>query len=163
MMSEVRLLSEYVESIALHFETSGLPRIAGRILGMLLTCHPSDLGAAELETRLGASKASISTMTRLLEQYGLIERTARPGERITRYRIRDHAWTELMKSKLQGLSSFRILAERGLQLLENAPPEQRARLETMQRLYTFFEAEIPALIQRLETAMNSADETGRAS
>jgi DNA-binding MarR family transcriptional regulator len=145
-------LAEYIESVALHFETSGLPRIAGRILGYLLTCNPPAQTASELENALNASKASISSMTRMLEQYGLIERTARPGERQTRYQMRPNAWTELMKQKLTSLGSFRTLAERGLIMLENAPPEQRARLQTMQHLYSFFEAELPGLITRLENA-----------
>jgi DNA-binding MarR family transcriptional regulator len=146
-------LQKYVETVALHFEASGLPRIAGRILGHLLTCEPAAQTASDLEQALKASKGSISSMTRLLEQYALIERTARPGERQTRYQIREHAWTELMKSKLSGLGSFRTLAEQGLRVLEHAPPKQRTRLETMQRLYSFFEAELPGLIQRLEKAM----------
>jgi DNA-binding transcriptional regulator GbsR (MarR family) len=145
-------LAEYIEQVALHFEASGLPRIAGRILGHLLTCDPPAQTASDLEQAISASKGSISGMTRLLEQYGLIERTARPGERKTRFQIRPNAWTELMKSKLMGLSSFRTLAERGLELLEDAPADQRSRLETMQRLYAFFEAELPSLIQRLEQA-----------
>lgn len=75
-----------MEDVALHFEESGLPRIAGRILGLLLVCDPPHRSAQELADQLGASKASISTMTRLLLSGVILEKVGLPGERATYYR-----------------------------------------------------------------------------
>ncbi|GEM88092.1 GbsR/MarR family transcriptional regulator [Meiothermus granaticius] len=149
-------LHQYVEEFALRYESAGLPRTAGRILGWLMVCDPPEQSAAQLATELGASKASISTMTRMLAQFSLIERVSRRGSRQDFYRIRPGAWTELMKTRLAGLSAFRALADKGLKLMETAPPEQRLRLQEMRDLYTFFEGELAELIQRLEALQRRA-------
>ena len=63
----------FVEEVGLFFEQSGMPRMAGRILGWLLISDPSHQTTSELAEVLLASKGSISTMTRLLIRIGLIE------------------------------------------------------------------------------------------
>lgn len=149
-------LHQYVEEFALRYESAGLPRTAGRILGWLMVCDPPEQSAAQLATELGASKASISTMTRMLTQFSLIERVSRRGSRQDFYRIRPGAWTELMKTRLASLSAFRALADKGLKLMETAPPEQKLRLQEMRDLYAFFEGQLAELVQRLETLQRRA-------
>ena len=53
---------------AFYFEQIGYPRMAGPILGWLLICDPPVQSTGELADVLGASKESLSTMTRLLIQ-----------------------------------------------------------------------------------------------
>ena len=56
----------FIERMGLAFESDGLPRIAGRIFGLLLLsedCRSLDELAAELKV----SKGSVSTNARLLE------------------------------------------------------------------------------------------------
>ncbi|WP_027891565.1 GbsR/MarR family transcriptional regulator [Calidithermus chliarophilus] len=143
-------LHQYVEEFALMYESAGLPRIAGRILGWLMVCDPPEQSAAQLAQELGASKASISTMTRMLTQFSLIERVSKRGSRQDFYRIKPGAWTDLMKTRMASLSAFRVLADKGLKLMETAPPERKVRLEEMRDLYAFFEQELGELIRRLE-------------
>ncbi|HYF62461.1 MAG TPA: MarR family transcriptional regulator, partial [Herpetosiphonaceae bacterium] len=81
---------EFVERVALTYERSGLPRIAGRILGWLLICDPPAQTAGELAAALGASKGSISTMTRMLVSMGLIEHTSKRGDRRDYFHIPAH-------------------------------------------------------------------------
>ncbi len=66
-------------TLALFFEEMGFPRMAGRILGWLLICDPPEQSAGQLAGVLQASKGSLSTMTRLLIQMGLVERVGLPG------------------------------------------------------------------------------------
>ena len=147
-------IHQYVEEFALLYEGAGLPRIAGRILGWLMVCDPPEQTAGQLALALEASKGSISTMTRYLTQLQLIERVSKRGSRQDLYRIRPGAWTELMKSRLSGLSVFTRIAEKGLTIMETAPPNQQARLEEMRDLYAFFEEEMAGLVKRLEQRMN---------
>ena len=63
-----------IEELGIIFKEVGLPRMAGRILGWLLICNPPYQSAAELSAVVGGSKGSISSMTRLLIQGGLMER-----------------------------------------------------------------------------------------
>jgi DNA-binding MarR family transcriptional regulator len=143
-------LAAYVEEVALFFEQSGLPRIAGRVLGLLLVCDPRVRSAAELADELGVSKGSISTMTRLLVRSGLIEKVGIPGERTTYFRLRDDGFESLFAFKLQALVSFRPLADRGLQLLGEVDPsaDRSHRLRVIRALYAFFEREMPVMLDK---------------
>jgi DNA-binding transcriptional regulator GbsR (MarR family) len=74
------VISEFVEQLGLIGEADGLPRISGRILG-LLVIYGGPLSFTEIAQRLQVSRGSVSTNTRLLEHFGIIERVARSGER----------------------------------------------------------------------------------
>lgn len=143
-------LHDFVEEFALAYEAAGLPRIAGRILGWLMVCEPPEQTAAQLAATLGVSKASISTMTRLLTQMHLIEKAPKRGARSDFYRVRPGIWTERVKSGLASLAVYKQLAEKGLQLLEGAPPERGERLLEMHQIYSFFEEELKGMFERLE-------------
>lgn len=69
------------EDICLYFEQMGLPRTAGRVLGILLICKPPAQSLTDLCQMLQASKSSVSTTTRLLAEMDLIERVPSPVPR----------------------------------------------------------------------------------
>ena len=140
----------FVEEVGIFFEQSGLPRMAGRILGWLLISNPSHQTTSELAEVLLASKGSISTMTRLLIRIGLIERTSLPGERHDYFRLKPNAWHQMLKDSLVQVAAARQLAEHGLELLEGKAHVNRLSLEEMHNMYAFFERELPALLKRWE-------------
>ena len=141
-------LETYVEEVALFWEGQGLPRIAGRILGLLMVCHPPHRTPAQLAEALGASKGSISAMVRLLLRSGTIEVVPMPGERATYYQLSPHSVERKLEARLLQMVAFRGLAEKGLRLLEHAPAERRERLRTLAELYAFLEVELPGLLER---------------
>lgn len=140
----------FIEDIGIIFAQSGLPRMAGRILGSLLLSDPPHQSIDELARSLLASKGSISTMTRLLIGTGLIERISLPGVRHDYFRIRTDALPHILEQKVELLTAFRQLAERGLKLIADKAPGTRQALEEMRDMYSFFEREFPLLIQRWE-------------
>ena len=83
---------QLTEDFGLFFEHLGVPRMAGRILAWLLICDPPEQTMQDLVDALGASKSSISTMTRMLINFRLIERLSLPGERRDFYRVRPDLW-----------------------------------------------------------------------
>jgi DNA-binding MarR family transcriptional regulator len=143
-------LRQYVEDVALAFEAMGLPRMMGRVFGWLLIADPPEQTFAELTEALGASKGSISTATRGLIQGKLIERASIPGQRRDIYRVRQGGWAEILRQRQSMTTQMRLLAERGLALLDDAAPERKKYLAEMHSLYAFFEREMPALIDRWE-------------
>ncbi len=143
-------VKNFVEDVGIFFEQSGLPRMAGRILGWLLICDTPQQSTSELIEALKASKGSISTTTRLLIRIGLIERFSLPGIRHDYFRIKPGVWHHLIKESQVQTTAMRQLAERGLELLKNKPPLNRQRLEEMRNMYAFFEREYPALLERWE-------------
>lgn len=143
-----RDLSFYVEEWGLLFEQSGLPRMAGRVLGWLLVSDPAEQTAAQILEALSASKGSISTTTRLLERFGLLERAGLPGDRRTYFRVAPGAFTTMMEDKLRSVSTWKELAGRGIALLKKAGPQRTKRLQTVHDFYAFLEREFPALIRQ---------------
>ena len=76
--NEHTVSENFIERMGMIAQADGLPRIAGRIMGLIiLEGGPYSFG--ELAKRLSVSRGSISTNTRLLENMGVIERTAKPG------------------------------------------------------------------------------------
>ncbi len=138
---------QFVEEQGLLWEGSGLPRIAGRILGWLLICQPAEQTAADLASALSASKGSISTNTRLLLQLGIIERTSRLGQRAVLYRIAPGAWGRVVRNEQARVTLFREGAERGLALLDGVAGAERTRLEEFRDLFAFIEREYPLLLE----------------
>ena len=141
----------FVEEVGIVFEQTGLPRMAGRILGWLLISDPPHQSTDQLVEALMASKGSISTMTRLLIQIGLIERLSLPGVRHDYFRLRPDAWQHMIRRGLvDEIRMVRQLAERGLGLLVDKTPLTRKWLEEMRDVYTFLEREFPVLLERWE-------------
>ncbi|MCA9691732.1 MAG: MarR family transcriptional regulator [Nannocystaceae bacterium] len=141
-------LAQFIEDLAVFFEESGLPRIAGRILGLLLVCDPPHRSAGELAEQLGVSAGSVSTMTRVLLSAGLIERVGVPSERATHYRLKDDGFERTFELRIAGLDGFSTLAERGLRLLARDGDARTRRLRTLTALYAFWERELPLLLAR---------------
>ena len=60
---------DFIERMGLALESDGLPRIAGRIFGLLLVSEDAR-SLDDLAAELRVSKGSVSTNARLLEQRG---------------------------------------------------------------------------------------------
>lgn len=157
---------QFIETVGLAFELVGLPRMAGRILGWLLISNPPHQSPAQLADVLQASKGSISTMTRLLTQLGLIERTSLPGQRRDYFCIKANAWAELTKQRIVQIKTFREIAEQGLKLTDSSPAPLRQRLEEMHAVHAFLERELPLMMERWEQQQRSqirVDEPSKVS
>jgi hypothetical protein len=141
-------LEEYVEEVALFFEQGGLPRMAGRIFGWLLVCDPPYQTLDELAAAVRGSKASMSTMTRLLMQLKIAEKVRTPGARKDAWRIRPDAWTATLEDQARLVAVGRALAERGLTLLGRRSADARARLLGFREGYAWLEREMPRLLAR---------------
>jgi DNA-binding transcriptional regulator GbsR (MarR family) len=138
----------YVEEVALGFERQGLFRMAGRVIGWLLICDPPEQTFGQIAEVLQASKGSISAAMKFLVPTGIVERISRPGDRRDYYRCRPGAWAELARDQARQYDDLRKLAQRGLELLADAPADRRERLQGMHDLYAWLEREMPALWER---------------
>jgi hypothetical protein len=147
-------MRQFIEDVGILYGEMGFPRMAGRIFGWLLVCEPPHQSAEQLANIVEASKGSISSMTRLLIQMGMVEKIGIPGKRDTYYRMRSGSWTELMKNHLANLTGMRKLAEGGLDLMADRVPESRQRLQELRDFHAFLEREIPAMLDRYEQGRN---------
>lgn len=144
----------FVEEVGLLFESSGVQRMAGRVLGYLLICEPPHQSSAQLAEVLSASRGAISQATRSLLQMGLMERVPVPGDRSTYFALRSGVWTQLLQAEVARSALFRELMERGLRLVEQGglPLDSPHRLRELRDLFAFMEQEFPALIARWEAS-----------
>ncbi len=157
--------THFIEDIGLFFEQMGMPRMAGRILGVLLISDQPAQSITDLVQKLKASKSSISIMARLLVEDGLIERVASPVPRRDYYRFKPGGWILYMRQWLGLMSVLHLITERGLHLMSDKPPESKERLQEAHDVFSFIEQEFPALLITLEKRRRTSEqvvETGRA-
>ncbi|MXX77059.1 MAG: transcriptional regulator [Holophagales bacterium] len=117
----------FIEAMGLAHEEDRLPRIAGRLVGLLIL-SPEPVRFDHLTERLRVSRGSISTNTRLLENMGVIQRVTRPGDRrdyfkineepglllriVDRYRARQASAEEMKQALLPESGAGGVVAER---------------------------------------------------
>ncbi len=140
----------FIEDISLYFEQMGLPRMAGRILGVLLISNPPEQSMTDLCEVLQASKSAVSTNARLLDEMGLIERVPSPVPRQVYFRFTAGGWVVFMRMRLRLMASLHQIAERGLELLKDEDPSIRARLQEAHDMFSQIEQELPVLLRRIE-------------
>ena len=150
----------YAEDFGLLFEGFGLPRMVGRVLGALLVSEDPELSAEALAGALEASRGSISSATRTLIGLGLVQRVSRRGERRDYFRVKTGAWDELMRRELESIRAFRLMAERGLGIVDGGEPSSRSKLEEMREFYAYWERELPAVLERWEEDKEKESQTG---
>jgi DNA-binding transcriptional regulator GbsR (MarR family) len=142
---------------------AGMPPMAGRMWAYLAICEPPERTAAEIADRLHASRGSVSSMARLLENVGLIRRGTKPGDRREYFSIPPHAAHRLMETARTQLRASREVVEAGLALIADRPPEARARLQDLRDMYAFFEREWPSILARMHETEASDTDTDAAA
>src|SRR5512133_923978 len=140
----------FIEDIGLFFEQMGMPRMAGRILGVLLIADPPAQSIGEIGEKLKASKSSVSIMARLLIENGLIERVASPVPRRDYYRFKPGGWIIYMNQWLGLMAGLHRITERGLSLMENKPADMKERLLEAHDLFSYLEEHFPILLENLQ-------------
>lgn len=133
-MTSTDPLAQFIEELGLSVEEDGMPRIAGRILGLLLV-HEGPFRFDELADQLQVSRGSVSINTRLLEQMGLIERFTVPGDRRDLFRACEDLHGRLLEKSLRRLAQRQTMVDRCLERLDANHSHARRRLESMKRFY----------------------------
>lgn len=138
-------VQQLVEQMALICEKEGMPRIGGRIFGYLLATDQT-FSLEDLAEQLQASKASVSTNARMLEQFGMIRRVGVLGDRRDFYRVQDDPWEQMLRVA-QG--RWREMVSVFNQAAERLPePAGRARMDDAARFHTLLIQECDELIDR---------------
>lgn len=143
---------QFTENIGMFFESQHLPRMAGRIMGWLLICVPAHQTANEIGETLEMSKGSVSTMTRLLIQMGMIEKVSRIGERREYYRILPIINGKILRSRLEEFSQLNNLVNQGLALMNEETPEDQERLNNLNKMCSLVTQSLSITIFQIENA-----------
>jgi DNA-binding transcriptional regulator GbsR (MarR family) len=122
--------------------------MSGRMLAWLLVCEPAQQTAAQLAAALSASTGSVSSTTRELIRYGLIDRVAYPGDRKDYFVVRPGVWWTLTRQRLLVIHAFRALTESAARSQPDSTPNERLR--EMAEFYEFIERAMQDGLERWE-------------
>lgn len=141
---------EFVDQMGGYFESNGLTRLSGRLLGWLLVCEPERQSAEELAAALDASSGGISTNARLLIQFGYIERVGVAGDRRTFYRLRPNAFAAGERQRIRTMADLTAMADAGLQAMSGSDAERGRRLREMRSLSSFMQTALVEALDRFQ-------------
>ena len=145
---------QFIERVGVLTENDGLPRIAGRIFGLLLVTS-GECSLDDMAETLGVSKASISTDARRLEQIGIVIRTSRPGDRRDYYSIAPNALRRSLQIRIRGMLQFQDVL-RGARSLPDATKEIRDRIDEWDAWYDDVLDAIAPLVDEASPSRSSA-------
>jgi DNA-binding transcriptional regulator GbsR (MarR family) len=140
-------IQEFVEAIATVAERSwGMSRTAGRVWATLLTTDRNALTTDDLMTALGASRGSVSTILRTLEQIGIVQRVSMPGDR--KHYFRAPSAATAIEMELASIETLRKLMAKALVTLPHGHNTALERLREYHDLLAFFQDGYGDLIRR---------------
>ena len=141
-------IDEFVERLAVAMEADGLPRIAGRIFALLLLSEEA-MSLDVIAASIGASKASASVNTRMLEHRGLIEQVSLQGDRKDYYRSVSNLFVRTMEQRLAKWQRFHEIVNDGMERLD-VSPTIRGRLKNFETEYESVREVLTAALQRCQ-------------
>jgi DNA-binding transcriptional regulator GbsR (MarR family) len=124
-------LSQFIENMGLYYEAYDVPRIGGRILGLLMV-KPDPMTSEEMSEILQVSRSSISTNLRTLQMAGLVQLVSVPGDRRDYFIFSEDAWLRILEMRLEQVLSMKEAAEEGLQNLKEAHPAHQRMKEMLE-------------------------------
>lgn len=139
--------NDLIEKLGIHFEQHALPRIAGRIFGLLLL-SVEPLSLDQIAEQLHVSRASVSVDARRLAHLGIIQQTGQPGDRRKYYKIAVDSFARAMRLRLQSIRDFHSLIASAADSKANRDDQIHARLAD-------FEAGSREIIRLLEAGIAS--------
>lgn len=116
MKYPVTHVERFIEQLGTLAEGEGLPRTAGRMMGLLIMSG-APLGIDQLALSLKVSRASVSTNSRLLQSLGIAQLVREPGNRRDYLQISGCPSSSLLTIGLRRMESMRVaIQEMGLVL-----------------------------------------------
>lgn len=144
----------FVQTMGLAMESDGLPRIAGRIFGLLLVSEDAR-SLDDLAAELRVSKGSVSTNARLLEQRGVLEQVSRPADRRDYYQVRRDLFSNTMAQRLARWQRFHDAIAVARTVLPIHSSEVQERLEEYQEAYAYMSRVIREALARWQATRSA--------
>ncbi len=145
-MGEEKILTplqrEIVDEFGNIYESYGLKRLKGLLVGLLLT-QPEPVSLDEMARLLGRSKGPISSAIRELASIGLVRKVNGPENRRDYYVAHPDIFYNNFRFNMLTVHKNKVLAEKVLQRLEEQPEEDREAVHRhfahMQAFYSLME------------------------
>jgi DNA-binding transcriptional regulator GbsR (MarR family) len=158
--SEFTLTSDdhrFIETMGLHFEDEGIPRIGGRMIGLLMLAdRPLSLG--QIAELLKVSPASVSTNARLFHTRALVEEISIPGDRRHYYVFSQSPWEQQIQAALKSLFNARNIYRSKLTQLSPDEHVRRQRMSEACEFFDFFHGVIQSALEQWRARRQQATE-----
>lgn len=142
-------INNFIEQMGMSAQGDGLPRIAGKILGLLLI-ETGPFSFGEIAERLEVSRGSISTNTRLLENLRIIDRVSKMGERGDFFQLAQDPYSKLLEGVSQRMEKSISLLESTRSALPESMQSSLNKLAEMQNFYSEYLKSTSELIKQLK-------------
>jgi len=149
----------FIESMGLLFERQGVPRIGGRILGLLMLAE-RPLAPGELAGLLRVSPASISTNIRQLQASGLVDPASIPGDRRHYYVFNSAGWDHRLELAISAMDALGQLCQDALAMPRL---KDRHKLREAVEFCDFYREEQAGVIERWRARFTRKPGTQAAS
>ena len=143
---------DFIENTGFVTQAEGMPRIAGRIFGMLIF-DGDVVSFGDLATKLQVSRASISTSIRILEERGLVKRVTKHGERQDFFQLAPNPYATM----LEGIQKRNRSIQTDIAgTIKNLPADAEAvgRLTAHANFYASRNAAIAVALSEFDTSQN---------
>ena len=142
-------LGRFIEQMGLMYESDNLPRIAGRVLGLLLV-EDGPYSLRELADRLQVSRASVSTNARILTEIGVVDRVAKPGDRQDYYQLSRSPFHQLLTGKVRAMNQARAFFS---EAAESFPADRGPAKHRLCKLAEFYGAAAACVTELIERSI----------
>lgn len=139
-------LARFIEQMGLICEYDNLPRIAGRILGLLIV-EEGAFSIREIAERLQVSRASVSTNARGLTEAGLIDRVAIAGDRQDYYQLAANPFRRMLEGKVAELRAATAVFE---EAAASFPPDRETARTRLREMAAFHRAAADTVTDLIE-------------
>jgi DNA-binding transcriptional regulator GbsR (MarR family) len=158
-MSVINQRNTFIEESGILFETMGMTRMAGRIMGYLMITDKDMASFEELTQVLQASKSSISTNVKACTLVGFIKPITQPGDRKTYYMLSpDISWSDLFRKKAEQLTVLNKMFIKGLELRSNTKDKTSKWLVKAREFNEWVEKEYPSLMDKWDEHVKSREQ-----
>jgi|SRR6476660_2438304 len=148
-------IQEWVDQVGTWFmQQASWPPIMGRTLAWLMVSDPPEQTALQIAGAVHASRASLTSALRLLSEARMIQAVTRAGDRSTYYRVAPDAWSAMLRRRLESITSFMEITDKGLRLFP-ADVSRSDRLREAHRVFEWLNEEAEPLLKRWETVRDT--------
>lgn len=142
-------INNFIEKMGMIAQGDGMPRISGKILGLLLI-ENGPFSFSEIAQRLGVSRGSVSTNTRLLENLRVIDRVSKMGERCDYFQLAQDPYAKLLQGVSQRMEKSISVLKETRSALPPSREKSQSRLLDLEHFYTEYLKSTTSLIQKLQ-------------
>ncbi len=143
----VEPIARFVEQMGLICEADNLPRIAGRLFGLLIV-EDGAYSLRQLADRLQVSRASVSTNARILTEIGIVERAPKPGDRQGYYQLASNPFHRMLTGKVRALQHAQTVFSEAAESFPAKRETAKRRLREMAEFHRTAAEIVSELIER---------------